>query len=70
MSMSVIVHRAVARRRGEVTTLTIYSGWKSAVDELVRSGRHVVVVGDFNVAHKDVDVHSRWKIEDCYSLGV
>jgi exonuclease III len=39
-------------------------------DELVRTGRHFVVVGDFNVAHKDIDVHSKWKVEECYSLGV
>lgn len=37
-------------------------------DELVRSGKHVVIVGDFNIAHKDIDVHPRWKVEECYSL--
>lgn len=37
-------------------------------DELVRSGKHVVIVGDFNIAHKDIDVHARWKAEECYSL--
>lgn len=41
-----------------------------AGDELVRSGKHVVIVGDFNIAHKDIDVHARWKAEECYSLGV
>jgi exonuclease III len=39
-------------------------------DALVRSGRHVVVVGDFNVAHRDIDVHSRWKIAEIYTVGV
>lgn len=37
-------------------------------DDLVRSGKHIVIVGDFNVAHKDIDVHSRWKVEEIYSL--
>lgn len=36
----------------------------------MRSGKHIVIVGDFNVAHKDIDVHSRWKVEEIYSLGV
>ncbi|KAG0629984.1 hypothetical protein M758_1G144800 [Ceratodon purpureus] len=37
-------------------------------DELVRSGKHVMIVGDFNIAHKDIDVHARWKVEEIYSL--
>lgn len=26
-----------------------------------------MVVGDFNVAHRDIDVHSRWKIAEIYT---
>lgn len=37
-------------------------------EELVRSGKHVMIVGDFNIAHKDIDVHARWKVEEIYSL--
>ncbi len=29
-----------------------------------------MVVGDFNVAHRDIDVHSRWKIAEIYTVGV
>lgn len=28
-----------------------------------------MIVGDFNIAHKDIDVHSRWKVEECYTSG-
>eukprot|EP00850_Spirogloea_muscicola_P013603 SM000093S24414 [mRNA] locus=s93:149864:152177:- [translate_table: standard] len=41
-----------------------YSG-----DELVESGRNVVVVGDLNIAHKDIDVHHQWHVKDIYSTG-
>lgn len=41
-----------------------------AGDDLVRSGRHVVIVGDFNVTHKDIDVHSRWRVGEIYTPGV
>jgi exodeoxyribonuclease-3 len=27
-----------------------------------------VVVGDFNIAHRDIDVHSRWKIAEIYTV--
>lgn len=40
---------------------------KRKCDELVCLGRHVVIVGDFNVAHTDQDVHKKWNIRDIYS---
>ena len=43
---------------------------KCVGDELVCSGRHVVVVGDFNVPHKDKDVYRNWNIRDLYSPGI
>ncbi|KAJ7526235.1 hypothetical protein O6H91_17G089200 [Diphasiastrum complanatum] len=36
-------------------------------DKIVNSGKHIVVVGDFNIAHKQKDVHKRWNLEDMYS---
>ncbi|CAM6082517.1 unnamed protein product [Calypogeia fissa] len=40
---------------------------KGKCDDLVSLGRHVVVVGDFNIAHKAIDVHKKWNTEEIYS---
>eukprot|EP00850_Spirogloea_muscicola_P018560 SM000171S03249 [mRNA] locus=s171:197766:199857:- [translate_table: standard] len=44
-------------------------GLRKKCDELVESGRNVVVVGDLNIAHKDIDVHHQWHVKDIYSTG-
>eukprot|EP00850_Spirogloea_muscicola_P020543 SM000219S06688 [mRNA] locus=s219:164970:167412:+ [translate_table: standard] len=44
-------------------------GLRKKCDELVESGRNVVVVGDLNIAHKDIDVHHQWHVKDIHSTG-
>ncbi|KAI5062045.1 hypothetical protein GOP47_0022584 [Adiantum capillus-veneris] len=40
---------------------------KRKCDELIHAGRHIILVGDLNVPHKDQDVHRRWNIREIYS---
>lgn len=47
--------------------LSFLKALKRKCDELVCSGRHVIIVGDLNVPHKDKDVHKIWNIRDIYS---
>eukprot|EP01018_Ginkgo_biloba_P025056 Gb_34354 [translate_table: standard] len=39
---------------------------KYRCDELVNSGKEIVVLGDFNIAHRDIDVYKNWNIHDLY----
>lgn len=47
--------------------LSFLKALKRKCDELVQSGRHIILVGDLNVPHKDKDVHKKWNIRDIYS---
>ncbi|GLJ08923.1 hypothetical protein SUGI_0098660 [Cryptomeria japonica] len=40
---------------------------KNRCDELLNSGKEIVILGDFNVAHRDIDVFRDWNIHDIYS---
>ncbi|MCO5593298.1 hypothetical protein L7F22_047306 [Adiantum nelumboides] len=47
--------------------LSFLKALKRKCDGLVHSGRHIILVGDLNVPHKDKDVHRRWNIREIYS---
>lgn len=40
-----------------------------AGDAIVGSGQHVVLVGDLNISHKDMDVFEQWRVSDIYCPG-
>ena len=40
---------------------------KHRCDDIVNSGKEVVVMGDFNIAHKDIDIYNDWSIHDIYT---
>lgn len=40
---------------------------KHRCDDIVNSGKEVVVMGDFNIAHKDIDIYKDWSIHDLYT---
>jgi hypothetical protein len=48
-------------------------GWVCSIflagDELVASGRHVIVVGDLNVSHREADIHSCFGLHKVYAPG-
>jgi len=37
--------------------LEFCKAFQSKCEELLKEGRHVVIVGDFNTAHQDIDIH-------------
>ncbi|KAH9307218.1 hypothetical protein KI387_035129, partial [Taxus chinensis] len=40
---------------------------KHRCEDLVNSGKEIVVLGDFNIAHRAIDVFKDWNIHDVYS---
>lgn len=40
---------------------------KHRCDDIVNSGKEVVVLGDFNIAHKDIDIYNDWRLHDIYT---
>ena len=40
---------------------------KHRCDDIFNSGKEVVVMGDFNIAHKDIDIYNDWSIHDIYT---
>lgn len=40
---------------------------KCRCDDIVNSGKEVIVLGDFNIAHKDIDIYNDWRIQDIYT---
>ena len=40
---------------------------KHRCNDIVNSGNEVVVMGDFNIAHKDIDIYNDWSIHDIYT---
>jgi len=42
----------------------------SAVDRVTESGREVILVGDLNISHGDLDVFWQWTAQDIYCPGV
>ena len=40
---------------------------KQRCDDIVNLRKEVVVMGDFNIAHKDIDIYNDWSIHDIYT---
>ena len=40
---------------------------KHRCDDIVNLGKEVVVMGDFNIAHKYIDIYNDWSIHDIYT---
>ncbi|GBG89045.1 hypothetical protein CBR_g48654 [Chara braunii] len=40
---------------------------RNKCDEFVRKGKHVIIVGDLNISHKDGDVHRSFNLLEMYS---